>query len=145
MPRWAQLLFFQASLPRFLVGATAAVFDENERVLLFRHTYRRTYPWGMPGGWLKAGEDAATAVVREVYEESGFHVQVVRPLYIGGSNREHRIDLIFLCELLGGNFHPSDEVSEARFFTMDELPAILNPLQYDEILQIAAQKTCQTK
>lgn len=128
------------TLPRFLVGATAAIFDEKGRVLLFRHTYRRKYPWGMPGGWLKAGENAATAVVREVYEESGLHVQTLRPLYIGGCKREHRIDLIFLCELQGGNFHPSDEVSEARFFAMDELPAILNPIQYDEVRQIAAQR-----
>ncbi|MBN2001860.1 MAG: NUDIX hydrolase [Anaerolineae bacterium] len=127
-------------MPRFLVGASAAIFDENGRVLLFQHTYRRKYPWGMPGGWLKAGEDAAAAVVREVYEESGFQVQAVRPLVIGGCKQEHRIDLIFLCTLQSGNFRPSDEVSEARFFAPEELPAILDPRHYNEIVQVLAQR-----
>ncbi len=124
-----------------MVGASAVIFDEHERVLLFRHTYRREYPWGIPGGWLKAGEDPTAAVVREVYEESALRIRVLHPLHIGGCQRERRFDLIFLCELQGGSFHPSDEVSEARFFAIDELPTVLNARQHDEIQQILAQKT----
>lgn len=114
-------------LPKFLVGGVAVVFDDQERVLLFRHTYRLDYPWGLPGGWLKSHEDPVEAVEREIYEESGYRIKALHPLVIGGDRRLRRLDLIFLCDWVEGVFTPSLEVSAAGFYKLDELPELVEP------------------
>ena len=67
-------------MPKFLVGVLAVIFDDRGRVLLLKHTYRPDYPWGLPGGWLRAGEGAAEGIERELLEETGFVVRAIRPL-----------------------------------------------------------------
>jgi ADP-ribose pyrophosphatase YjhB (NUDIX family) len=131
LPGWAHAMIEWALLPKFLVGGVAVVLDDRERVLLFRHTYRDRYPWGLPGGWLKGGENPADAVEREVLEESGYRIETLHPLVIGGDRHLHRIDLIFLCNLVGGTFHPSTEVSEAGFYGLDELADLVEPFHVD--------------
>jgi 8-oxo-dGTP diphosphatase len=114
-------------LPKFLVGVMAVVLDSTGGVLLFRHTYRTRYPWGIPGGWLRAGEDPTEGVEREVREESGLRIRAVHPLVIGGDKALRRLDLMYLCELDGGTFRASSEVSEAGFFALDALPGPVEP------------------
>ena len=112
---------------KFLVGVLAVIFDDQGRVMLLKHTYRPDYPWGLPGGWLKAGEGAAEGIERELLEETGYLVRAVRPLMVGGDNVHPRLDLVFMCKYESGTFRPSAEVSEARFFDAGDLPAEMEP------------------
>ena len=114
-------------MPKFLVGVLAVIFDDRGRVLLLKHTYRPDYPWGLPGGWLKAGEGAAEGIERELLEETGLAVRAIRPLMVGGDGQRPRLDLVFSCEYESGTFRPSAEVSEARFFDPAALPADMEP------------------
>ena len=54
--------------PKFLTAVAALVFDEQGRILLFKHTYRKL-EWGIPAGGLEYGEQPKDAVVREFFEE----------------------------------------------------------------------------
>jgi ADP-ribose pyrophosphatase YjhB (NUDIX family) len=114
-------------LPKFLVGAVAVVIDDSGSVLLFRHTYRNDYPWGLPGGWIKASEEPTDAIEREVLEESGLLIKALHPLVVGGDRDLRRLDLIFLCQLVGGTFQQSAEVSDAGFFELSALPGRVEP------------------
>lgn len=114
-------------MPKFVVGVLAVIFDDEGRVLLLKHTYRPEYPWGLPGGWLKAGEGAAGGIERELLEETGFVVRAGHPLMVGGDGRRPRLDLVFSCEYRSGTFRPSAEVSEARFFEPSALPEDMEP------------------
>ena len=127
IPGWLRVLFLRALLPKFLVGAVAVVFNPEGHILLFRHTYRSECPWGLPGGWLKKGENAEDAIVRECFEESGYHIRVKRSVVVGGDRKMQRLDLYYECELPGGEFRPSAEVSAAKFFPLDQLPDCLEP------------------
>ncbi len=134
LPGWLQGRIEWLLLPKFMVGAMAVVLDDQGRVLLFRHTYRDEYPWGLPGGWIKSGEDPTDAVEREIREESGYRIKALHPLVIGGDRALRRLDLIFLCDLAGGDFRPSAEVSDAAFFGPEELPGLVEPFH----VQVAA-------
>ncbi len=121
--------------PKFLVGTAAFILNEQGQVLLFRHTYRGDIPWGLPGGWLKRGEDPARAVEREIMEETGLRACAFQPLWVDTDRVAFEVDLIFSAKLEGGVFRPSAEVSEARFFALDDLPT-LPPGQRDLILKL---------
>jgi ADP-ribose pyrophosphatase YjhB (NUDIX family) len=111
---------------KFTVGVIALVQDEEGRVLLFKHTYRRDKPWGLPGGSLQPGESLETCLVRELREETGMEFEVGGVVTAAAHPDRRRVDMIFACRLANGQglelFRPSAEVSDARFFALDELP-----------------------
>jgi len=111
--------------PKFLVGVVGVVKNPAGQVLLLKHTYRDKYPWGLPGGWLKRGELPAQALKREIFEETGMTIEVIRPLIVEGDDEWPRVDLVFLCTAKDGVFSASEEVSSAKFFNIDNLPEIL--------------------
>ena len=110
---------------KFLVGVVGVVLNESGEVLLLKHTYRGKYPWGLPGGWLKRGEQPMQALKREFLEETGMTVEVLKPLVVEGDEDWPRVDLIFLCRMVDDQFSSSDEVHSAEFFKLSELPEIL--------------------
>ena len=57
-------------------AAGGIVVDDAGRWLLMRRNGR----WDLPKGHIEAGEDAATAAVREIAEETGIAAEAVRPL-----------------------------------------------------------------
>ena len=68
------------------VGAYAVVV-RDERLLLTRLSPTELHQgWTLPGGGLEAGEDPEGAAVREVFEETGYVVELVRLL---GTNSVH--------------------------------------------------------
>ena len=110
---------------KFLVGVVGIVLNESGEVLLLKHTYRGKYPWGLPGGWLKRGEQPMEALQREIKEETGMEVEVIKPLIVSGDDQWPRVDLIFLCQVINGAFSASEEVSSARFFGQGDLPDLM--------------------
>src|SRR5258707_15639717 len=75
-PGWMRQLFLRILNPSFMVGAMALIQDEQGRILILEHTYRRRVPWGLPGGWLKHAESPEKGLAREVLEETGLKVRV---------------------------------------------------------------------
>lgn len=120
--RW---LLISSLNQKFLVGAAVVVFNDRNEVLLFQHTYRTTYAWGLPTGLVKRGESIEQAIEREVAEESCLQVRVTRLLSVQTARRVPRVDVLFLGEAAGGHFQPSLEVSQAGFFSEECMPPIL--------------------
>jgi len=110
---------------KFLVGVVGVVINNSGEVLLLNHSYRKEYPWGLPSGWLMKGEQPKVAIEREIAEEIGLKVQVIKPLIIESDNEWARLDLVFLCNFVNGEMKSSDEVSSAKFFPVNNLPKVL--------------------
>ncbi|MDD2696090.1 MAG: NUDIX hydrolase N-terminal domain-containing protein [Anaerolineales bacterium] len=111
------------------VDVRGAVFRRGE-LLLVRE--RADGGWTMPGGWADVGDVPSQAVEREVLEESGFQVRTCQVVGVYDANRTgplevfHAYKIVFLCELLGGEAHPSEETSEVAFFSQEVIPATLS-------------------
>ena len=76
-------------LPRRQRVAAYAVIVRGGDVLLSRlaASISETELWTLPGGGIEFGEHPDDAVVREVYEETGLHCALGRPLWIGSAHR----------------------------------------------------------
>lgn len=113
------------------IGVAPLVTDD-EGILLVRETVGGA--WTIPGGYAEWGEEVEDACIREAKEETGLDLEVIRPLalYRGEvfSPHQGRLDSFLVLEetkVISGVLGPLDpeEVSEARFFTSDELHKLI--------------------
>jgi 8-oxo-dGTP diphosphatase len=101
---------------RFAVGVAAVVLDAQGRVLVLRHTYRRSgAEWGLPGGWARGRESLERALVRELREETGFKLAVDRLVTVHSGFAVPRMTVVYRARIIGGSFRPSAEVSAYEF------------------------------
>jgi 8-oxo-dGTP diphosphatase len=117
-----QLRIMRILQDEFLVGVTGIIVDEENRILLVKHTYRGG--WSLPGGYLKAGEHPKEGLEREIKEESSLIVSVDERIKIRTDRKTARLDITYKGKFIGGEFKPTNEVSEAKFFKFEELPMI---------------------
>ncbi len=57
-----------------------------------------------PGGGLEEGETPEEGVIREIKEEFGIMVKIVKKLYETYSEKFHQKEIFYLCEYIGGEF-----------------------------------------
>ena len=116
-----------------------AIVVRNGRVLLGRRAVEPSRgSWDIPGGFVDPWELPDQAAAREVCEETGLEVRLVRLLSIvidTYQDRHYTLNLYYLAEPVGGAEHPADDLTELRWFGSDELPADLAFPHCAEVLE----------
>ncbi|SNT41127.1 NUDIX domain-containing protein [Asanoa hainanensis] len=137
--------------------AAAIILDDRDRVLLVSH--HKIGLWIYPGGHLEADEDPVEGVVREVREETGLRVEVIRaksfehpairvippPFAIldidmnAPSSEAHRhIELVYVCRPLRGTLTPRlAEVGECRWVPALEVGRLETPTELPDLVLAA--------
>jgi ADP-ribose pyrophosphatase YjhB (NUDIX family) len=113
------------------VDVRGAVFRDG-RILLVRE--KLDGGWTLPGGWADPCQSPSEAVVREVFEESGFEVRAVKLAAVYDRSKHpheppmpfHLYKLFFLCEITGGAPAESFETTGVGFFAENEIPEPLS-------------------
>ncbi len=103
------------------------VFSKDRKeVLLIK---RRDVPvWVLPGGGIDQGESPEEAAIREMEEETGCKMKIVRkvaeytPLC-----RLARFTHFFECAITAGSLEVTDETRGAAFFPLENLPQMPPP------------------
>lgn len=100
--------------------------------------------WVLPKGTPDANERIEETAVREVREETGLDVRIVRPLgtieywFALPRQRVHKIVHFFLMEALGGDTAGHDhEYEEVRWVPVEEARRLLSFDTYREMLERA--------
>lgn len=124
LPRWLRQAYISLTHPRFLIGTMALIRDERGRVLILEHTYRRRNPWGLPGGYLQAGEEPDQGLVREVEEETGLRIAVEELVGVALYS-DDQLDFLYRARVLGGAQRATPEVRAWRYAEERDLAGIL--------------------
>ena len=110
------------------VDVRGGVFD-GDKVLLVRE--RSDGKWTLPGGWVDVNDAPSEAVVREIWEESGYTAKALKLAMLVDRNRHphppsvyHIYKLFFLCERTGGAPTLSNETDGVDFFPVRSLPEL---------------------
>ncbi len=112
------------------VGCSATIFDQNRnKVLLTRRTDNGR--WCLPGGAMESGESAAQACEREVWEETGLKVRVIRLIGVysdpdqlviySDGNKAFFVVLSFEAEVIEGEPGLSDETTAFGYFSLEDM------------------------
>lgn len=117
------------------VDIRAVLFNEKNEILLVKE--KADGRWALPGGWSDVGYTPTEVVVKEVKEETGYDVRVVRLLavldkrcYNHPASSFYIYKMCFQCEITGGNDELTFDILDKGFFALDNLP----PLSLDRIL-----------
>jgi len=114
------------------IGIGVIAFRGEDVLLVRRSKPPRQGEWSVPGGAQHLGETAEAAARRELREETGIEVG---PLTLAvvvdamshdqeGRTRFHYTIIDFAGQWVSGEPVAGDDVSEARWFSPEELPAL---------------------
>jgi 8-oxo-dGTP diphosphatase len=128
-PRIAQMMryTFRQLQGWFTAGVVGVVINSDREVLIVEHVFHPEWPWGLPGGWLGRGESPRQGLQRELHEETGLSVRVLRPILIdnGFYFRTH-LDISFLCIAENDVQALSSELLDYRWVKPGELPEMVS-------------------
>lgn len=130
------------------LAAYAVVVDDQDRILLALWNEGETPQWTMPGGGVEYDETPDDGCVREVLEETGYAVELVRILgansnTIPAADRPSVTDrpaksvrIVYEARVVGGELrHEVDgSTDEARWIPVDEVRGLPHVSTVDWVL-----------
>jgi 8-oxo-dGTP pyrophosphatase MutT (NUDIX family) len=130
LPTYARIAWSGMAAPRLpgapdLLVVQAVILREGRVLLAVRGDLRG---WELPGGAPEPGESDESALVREVREETGLSVEILRR--VGDYQRSGflpHLARVFLCRAAPGPERPSPETPRLRWFDVRHPPATLFP------------------
>jgi 8-oxo-dGTP pyrophosphatase MutT (NUDIX family) len=127
------------------LGVRAAVFDDEGRVFLVKHSY--TPGWHLPGGGVERGETIIDALTRELAEEGG--IRLTAPAALHGiclnrraSKRDHVA--VYVCrDWVQPQLPkvPNLEIVACGFYALDALPDDTTPGTLRRLAEITEGRT----
>lgn len=104
----------------FKVGVFGIIKNKEDHFLLcLRNDYNI---WNLPGGKLEKGESPWQGVIREVKEETGLDVEIIKLIGVYSKPNKDEIVFSFECKVLGGELILNDEAKDIKYFSLNEIP-----------------------
>lgn len=117
---------------RPLLGVGAVIIRDHRVLLVRRAKPPLQGEWSIPGGLVETGETTRDAIVREVLEETGLHVEVAELVEVfervvrdhQSRVQYHYVLLDYRCRVFRGEAQAGSDASEVRWSKTDDLESL---------------------
>ena len=130
---------------KFVYVAVPVIIVNSKKEILLgkRDMSAHVYPgvWGLPGGMADYGEHIERTAEREVKEELGVDIKIIRRsrnIYQNipsKENRFHSVDIPYYARIIKGIPKADDETSEVRWFKPSEINKMKLAYSHKDILK----------
>lgn len=138
LPRRVRLEAIRLTQKKFTVSVVAVVLNEEGKILLLDHLLRPGASWALPGGFIEAGEPPEAAIKREICEETTLRLENVKLLNVRTINSH--VEILFRAEASGKPVPKSNEINDAGWFSLDEMPTETAEFQKQIVRKVLSQK-----
>lgn len=112
----------------FNIRVTGILIEDN-KILLVKQKVSDKRNWSLPGGKLEQGETIEQGIIREMKEETGFDVEIIRLLYLCdvAASDNTLLHITFLLKRIAGDIAlPTNEfennpIYDVKFVPVSEL------------------------
>jgi len=115
------------------------IFNQQGQVLLLKHRFRAGSGWGLPGGFIKKGEQPLDALRRELEEEIALKIENAEVFWARSFAGPRQIEILFIAETQALPNPQSIEVESSVWFSPDSLPTGL-PKDQKSLIERAVEK-----
>ena len=117
----------------------AVLIEKDGKFLLGQEATKIIYGlWNWQQGKVEEGEDIGVATLREVKEETGLDVELIRKLTVldnpfSGTKETH----VFFGKIIGGELnYPTEEILDLQWFTKEQILEMKEKLTGPWLLEI---------
>ena len=122
LPTNVRLAVLRLTNARFTVSVAAVIFNREGKVLLLKHPFRPGTGWGLPGGYIKAGEQPSDALQRELLEEIDLELTDVELLWSRSFKRPRQVEILFRANTSSEPKPQSIEIEQSLWCSLNDLP-----------------------
>lgn len=120
-----------------LVAADGLIVIDDKLVLIRRKFYPFEGKLALPGGMVEYDERVEDAVQREMKEETGLDVEIIKLLGVysepGRDPRGHVISAAYVLRRVGGELRSGDDAKAIELVDIDEIPDLA--FDHNEIIE----------
>tara|TARA_B100001142_G_C14329145_1_gene653406 strand:- start:1303 stop:1686 length:384 start_codon:yes stop_codon:yes gene_type:complete len=108
--------------PKVVTGVLFTI--NSEVVLVQRNLEPQRGKWTFPAGFVDRGEKVENAAIREVFEETGFIVELDKLVGVYSQEDDPIILIVYSGHIVGGERTDNSEVQSIQTFPLDKLPVL---------------------
>jgi len=89
-------------------GVRVVILDEEKKILMLKQYHEEKDIWMVPGGAIEENENAEMAAIREVKEETGLEIELLKLIWHVeevSEKRGQRFVNFFLARIVGGSLY----------------------------------------
>ena len=108
--------------PKVVTGVLFMI--KSEILLIQRNLEPQRGKWTFPAGFVDRGEKVEDAAIREVFEETGFIVELDELVGVYSQEDDPIILIVYSGHIVGGKRTDNSEVQSIQTFPLDKLPVL---------------------
>lgn len=106
-------------------GVYGVILNEKNEILLIHRTDHDI--WEIPGGKWEDGETPWDAIIREIKEETGLDVEVIKIVSIDSRPSNQDLVFTFQCKVIGGEIARTSEANKIEYCSIENFPSNIAP------------------